>query len=114
MPVVMKLKLHVNKDMQTVHELIRQYYHQYDIIHDSQINQDTHFFVVEKYFFRNSSRASLSVVIYALDEWHTLIEAVGSGGGQGLFFKFDWGAKESFEKAIPKILDENQIQYRLL
>ncbi|HKL47938.1 MAG TPA: DUF6054 family protein [Candidatus Izemoplasmatales bacterium] len=108
------MKLRIDEGLQAIHQMIVRHYDQYNIIHDSQLNQNTYFFVVEKFFIRNSSRASLSVVMVELDPLHTLVEAIGSGGGQGWLFKFDWGAKESFEKGILKILDQNQIIYRQL
>ena len=107
------MTIKTKKDSHTLHHLIRAYYDAYNIIHDSKIDETTYFLVVEKFFFRNSSRASLSIVIKG-DDYGTTIEAVGSGGGQGLFFKFDWGAKESFERAIPKILDNEGIHYDLV
>ncbi|MEC9484962.1 MAG: DUF6054 family protein [Candidatus Izemoplasma sp.] len=78
------------------------------------MDEDTRFIVVEKFFLRNSSRASLSIVISAIDEFSCKLEAVGSGGGQGMIFKFDWGAKESFENAIPRILSQNNISFNEL
>jgi hypothetical protein len=68
--------------------------------------------VIEKYFIRNSSRASLSIVMYQEDDFETILEAVGSGGGTGWLFKFDWGAKESFEHKIISILEDHQIHFK--
>lgn len=108
------MKLHVQKDVKTLKDLIGNYYNDYDIIHAEYVNQETYFMVVEKYFFRNSSRASLSILMVERDVNLTTIHAIGSGGGQGLFFKFDWGARESFENAIPKILENNNISFKTL
>ena len=108
------MTLKTRKDIHTLHTLIRTYYDAYNIIHDSKIDESTYFLVVEKFFFRNSSRASLSIVIKGMDEFTSRIEAVGSGGGQGMIFKFDWGAKESFERAIPKILEREGIAFDIL
>lgn len=107
------MTIKTKKDIRSLHALIRTYYDAYNIIHDSKIDESTYFMVVEKFFFRNSSRASLSIVIKE-DDFDTTIEAVGSGGGQGILFKFDWGAKDSFERAIVKILDNEGIRYTLL
>ncbi|MFP4287398.1 MAG: DUF6054 family protein [Candidatus Izemoplasmataceae bacterium] len=106
------MKLVVNKDLQTLRNIITSYYDSYNIINNSKVLEDTVFIVVEKFFFRNSSRASLSIVMVAIDEFSTRIEAVGSGGGQGMIFKFDWGAKEAFEHAIPKILTQEGITFK--
>jgi len=51
--------------------------------------------VFEKYFMRTSSRASLTVAIENL-EGRTRVCSVGSGGGKGALFGFDWGAGEDF------------------
>ncbi|MCL2461985.1 MAG: DUF6054 family protein [Defluviitaleaceae bacterium] len=51
--------------------------------------------VFEKYFMRTSSRASLSVALENL-QGQTRVCSVGSGGGKGALFGFDWGAGEDF------------------
>jgi hypothetical protein len=97
------MKIQAQDNISKIHRIITNYYDDYNIIHNRQVKKDVYFIVVEKFFFRNSSRASLSIVLtLSNDEQSTIIEAVGSGGGQGMIFKFDWGAKESFEAAIPK------------
>ncbi|MFW6318666.1 MAG: DUF6054 family protein [Bacillota bacterium] len=108
------MKLRVQKDLKTLKDLIHNYYNDYDIIYAEYVNQETYFMVVEKFFLRNSSRASLSILMIENDIALTTIHAIGSGGGQGMFFKFDWGAKESFENAIPKILSSNNISFNTL
>jgi hypothetical protein len=109
------MRIHAQKDIKTIHNIITNYYDDYNIIHNGLVNDDVYFIVVEKFFFRNSSRASLSIVLTSSDDrFGTIIEAVGSGGGQGMFFKFDLGAKESFEAAIPKLLSQNNINYKTI
>lgn len=109
------MKLLAQKNVKEIHRIIGDYYDDYNIIHNEQVKEDLYFMVVEKFFFRNSSRASLSILLLPSDDgFSTIIEAIGSGGGQGMLFKFDWGAKESFEHAIPKILDQNQIPFKVL
>ncbi|MFP4478026.1 MAG: DUF6054 family protein [Candidatus Izemoplasmatales bacterium] len=108
------MKLKVQKDAHTLKRLICEHYDQYNIINDSKVNDNTYFIVVEKFFYRTSNRASLSIVITEFDEYTSIIEAVGAGGGQGWIFKFDWGVKNKFERAIPNILSQNHIQYDLL
>ncbi len=47
--------------------------------------------VYDKYFMRNSSRASLSLTV--VDSGNEIyISAIGAGGGQGVFFNLSWGA----------------------
>ena len=61
--------------------------------------------VFEKYFMRNSSRASLTVTFEDL-RGECSVHAVGSGGGQGTLFKFDWGAGDSFENDVEDALEK--------
>ncbi len=69
--------------------------------------------IYDKYFMRNSSRASLSVTVVGSDDT-IFISAIGSGGGQGAFFNFSWGAEEdilrSVEDCITKMHREGTIQ----
>ena len=51
--------------------------------------------VFEKYFMRNSSRASLTIAVENLTG-ATRVCSVGSGGGQRILFGFDWGAGADF------------------
>jgi hypothetical protein len=106
------MKLIIQKDYKTVHRLITNYYDDYNTINNSQVDEDTYFLVCEKYFFRNGSRASLSIVISQIDTYSCKLEAVGSGGGQGMFFKFDWGAKGSFERDITMLLEQKDIKFK--
>lgn len=55
--------------------------------------------VYDKYFMRNSSRASLSVTVVGNIDT-VFISAIGSGGGQGAFFNFSWGAEEDILKSV--------------
>ena len=98
------MRLSVQKDIQSIKRLILEQFSEYNIVHQGQISEEVVFLVIEKYFIRNSSRASLSIVMYQEDDFETILEAVGSGGGTGWLFKFDWGAKESFEHKIISIL----------
>ena len=61
--------------------------------------------VFEKYFMRNSSRASLTVTIDD-QAGYTRVRSVGSGGGQGTFLRFDWGAANSFAASAERALSE--------
>jgi len=63
--------------------------------------------VFEKYFMRTSSRASLTVFITNISGV-TRVHAVGSGGGQGTFLSFDWGAASSFAGNVAAALEQYQ------
>lgn len=60
--------------------------------------------VYDKYFMRNSSRASLSVTV--VDEGSKVyITAIGAGGGQGVIFNFSWGAEGELVDVVSDCLD---------
>lgn len=59
--------------------------------------------VFEKYYWRASNRASLSVLITGGGD-RVIVDAVGSGGGTGVFMNFSWGAEDSFCSVLEKIL----------
>lgn len=59
--------------------------------------------VFDKYYMRNSSRASLSVSVIGYGDM-VYVDAIGSGGGQGALFNFSWGAEEDFVGTVEQIL----------
>ena len=62
--------------------------------------------IYEKYYMRNSSRATLTVLISEKDGEVT-VDAVASGAGSGSLFNFDWGAAEDFEDTVRRSLTRN-------
>ncbi len=60
--------------------------------------------VFEKYYMRNSSRASLSVVLENVNG-QTWVGYTGSGGGQGALLSFDWGTADDFAGAVAAALE---------
>lgn len=56
----------------------------------------------EKFFFRNGSYASLSVVLTENGDEKTA-DIIGSGGGEGIF-NFSWGANREFAEDAERIL----------
>jgi len=73
-----------------------------EIIHRSQIDTYSYFIVYEVYSFLNGNRMSISIVIHDKEDY-TDVHIVSSGGGNGMIFKFDWGAGASFEEGIKNI-----------
>lgn len=70
------------------------------------IGDDEHGVIVliyEKYFYRAGNRLSLTVTVDNINGT-TNIHSVGAGGGQGVFFSFDWGAGDKFTSAPRDIL----------
>jgi hypothetical protein len=66
-------------------------------------DQTVYLLVFEKYFFRASNRASLTVLLIG-DQQQTTVRSIGSGGGQGIFFRFSYGAESSFANQVTKLL----------
>lgn len=65
-----------------------------------------HILVFEKFYMRSSNWASLSVIISAEKDVLT-VDAMGSGGGQGLIFNLSWGAEEDFVSVVETILEKH-------
>lgn len=61
--------------------------------------------VYEKFFYRAGNRASLTVSVVGNGS-EVIVDAIGSGGGQGAFFKFSWGAEKSFVNVVCDCLEE--------
>lgn len=61
--------------------------------------------VYDKYYFRANNRASLTVVVVS-DGYAVSVTAIGSGGGTGVFFKFDWGAENNFVQTVARVMQE--------
>jgi hypothetical protein len=60
--------------------------------------------VYDKYFMRNSSRASLSLTVVE-DGRTTHVIAIGAGGSQGVIFNFSWGAETELVDVVRKTLE---------
>ena len=61
--------------------------------------------VYDKYFMRNSSRASLSLTV--VDDGRTVyVSAIGAGGGQGAIFNFSWGAEDELVNIVSERLNQ--------
>ncbi|MBM7602924.1 hypothetical protein JOC75_000894 [Metabacillus crassostreae] len=61
-------------------------------------------FVLEKFFLRNSSTASLTVTIDNF-EGETIMKCVSTGNGEG-FLDIGWGAGKSFINSVRNPLEE--------
>lgn len=51
--------------------------------------------VFEQYYMRTSNRATLTVLVNAVDGV-TNVHFVAGGSSNNMFFRFDWGASEDF------------------
>ncbi len=59
--------------------------------------------VYDKYYMRNSSRASLTLTLFSKGE-HVFVSAIGSGGGTGAIIRFDWGAENNMTSIVEESL----------
>jgi len=64
--------------------------------------------VFEKYFYRAGNRLTFTVV---MDNFNglTRIHGVGGGGSSGIFFRFDWGAANTFATGIERALKQYEV-----
>jgi hypothetical protein len=69
-------------------------------------NVDIYVRVFEKYYWRSSNRASLTLTVIGSGDLIN-VSAIGSGGGQGVFFKMSWGAEDDFVSIVERALAEN-------
>jgi len=66
--------------------------------------------IMEKYFMRTGNRATLTMVADNFDgDGRTKVRLTGSGGGNGAFMKFDWGAGASFSGRAEEALAECRV-----
>jgi hypothetical protein len=80
-----------------------------DLIHEEihELGESRHLCVLvfEKYFFRTSNRAALTVIIENKDGV-TGVRSIAAGTSQGMIFSFDWGAAEDFAYSVRDILED--------
>ena len=60
--------------------------------------------VFEKYYQRVNNRLILTVVIDIITG-RTRVHYASGGGGEGMLFRFDWGAADSFAGCVQDALD---------
>ena len=63
--------------------------------------------VYEKHYYRAGNRLTLTVIIDNL-QGPTRVHTISGGGGEG-FFRFDWGASDSFENCAAEALAPYEI-----
>jgi len=63
--------------------------------------------VFERYYYRSQNRASLTVMLVGDADGTITVDAIGSGGGQGVFLNFSWGAEENFLNILGNILSKH-------
>ncbi len=60
--------------------------------------------VYDKYYARNGNRTSLSITL-AGNKDEIFLSAIGSGGGQGVFLNFSWGAENDMVDIVQQIVE---------
>ncbi len=66
--------------------------------------ETVHLLVFEKYFWRAANKVSASILITTNNK-KIKVSAIGSAGGQGIIFKFQFGAEKSILKPVRKFLE---------
>lgn len=90
------------------HELLRKklsYELLYEITKSIDETRESVVSVYEVFFFRNSSRAGLTVTIDNIDGL-TEVNVVPAGTSQGMVFSLDWGAGSDMCNKVRSILSE--------
>lgn len=62
--------------------------------------------IFEKYYFRTSNRAALTVIFDNL-RGVTDVRAIATGSSEGLFFNLDWGAGDDFVNGVYAALEDD-------
>lgn len=92
---ILEIATHLKRELYDA-ELICDSSHRIDFV-------NVHVLTFEKYYFRNGSYASLTVVLTENGDEKTA-DIIGSGGGEGLF-NISWGANSSFAREAENVLN---------
>lgn len=69
---------------------------------------EVHVLIMEKYYMRSNNRASITATIDNFDGV-TRVHVVAAGSSEGVFFRFDWGAGNSFANSVERALEQSMI-----
>lgn len=67
-------------------------------------SSEVHVLIMEKYYMRSNNRASITATIDNF-EGETRVHVVAAGSSEGMFFRFDWGAGNSFATSVERALE---------
>lgn len=68
-------------------------------------SSEVHVLIMEKYYMRSNNRASVTATIDNF-EGATRVHVVAAGSSEGVFFRFDWGAGNSFATSVERALEQ--------
>lgn len=68
-------------------------------------SSEVHVLILEKYYMRSNNRASVTATIDDF-EGETRVHVVAAGSSEGMFFRFDWGAGNSFATSVERALEK--------
>jgi len=68
-------------------------------------SSEVHVLIMEKYYMRSNNRASVTATIDNF-EGTTRVHVVAAGSSEGVFFRFDWGAGNSFATSVERALEQ--------
>ncbi|MFC5602099.1 DUF6054 family protein [Sporosarcina koreensis] len=71
-------------------------------------SSEVHVLIMEKYYMRSNNRASVTATIDNFDGT-TRVHVVAAGSSEGVFFRFDWGAGNSFATSVERALERHII-----
>ncbi|MGN7386417.1 DUF6054 family protein [Sporosarcina sp. SAFN-015] len=69
-------------------------------------SSEVHVLIMEKYYMRSNNRASVTTTIDNFDG-ATRVHVVAAGSSEGVFFRFDWGAGNSFATSVERSLQQH-------
>lgn len=80
-----------------------------ELVHEELIDLGQEKFIgiliYEKYYFRASNRAALTVIVDNT-KGKTDVRSIATGSSQGMIFNFDWGAADNFARSVENILGD--------
>ncbi|WP_026695216.1 DUF6054 family protein [Peribacillus kribbensis] len=81
--------------------------HEQDVVHEEyhepEDGRQMCVIVLERYYFRTSGRAALTLIIENLSG-RTKVRCISAGSAEGIF-NVDWGAGKNFARSIEEVLE---------
>jgi len=107
------MRLIANTNFNHLNKIISHHFSSDNILSLTKVDENVYFILLERFYFRNGTRTSLSIVAVEKED-QLIMEIVASGGGKGLVFKMDFGSSSSFEREILDLLSRKNIKYEII